>query len=117
MNDREWQELQDEDGAKLGDPRRCPVHGTVISSPDGMFDGLCGACETAMDEDPDDRDDIAAMHAAGFADHEIALVLDMEPEARRVLIDAVVRDGERDLGASAENISPTFPDRADDIPF
>jgi hypothetical protein len=40
-------DLQDEQGQ--GDPRRCLRHGTVISSPDGMFDGLCGACEAEAD--------------------------------------------------------------------
>lgn len=29
--------------------RRCSRHGTVISSPDGMFDGLCGPCEAEAD--------------------------------------------------------------------
>ncbi len=29
--------------------RRCPVHGTVISSPCGNFDGLCGQCELECD--------------------------------------------------------------------
>lgn len=35
-----------------GDPRRCPSHPHVtISSPDGMFDGVCGECEAALEED------------------------------------------------------------------
>lgn len=69
MNDREWQELQDEDGGRLGDPRRCPIHGTVISSPDGMFDGLCGACETASDEDRVDMcDECATEFGTGSCD-------------------------------------------------
>lgn len=35
-----------------GDSRRCPAHpNIVISSPDGLFDGICGACEAAMDAD------------------------------------------------------------------
>lgn len=45
----EEQELEDERGAEFGDPRRCNRHGTIISSADGMFDGLCGACEYEMD--------------------------------------------------------------------
>lgn len=51
----ERREQADEDaGIFYGDPRRCPVHGTVISSPDGMFDGLCGQCEAAADGAYDD---------------------------------------------------------------
>lgn len=42
-------ERQDEDGAALGDPRRCPRHGEVTSSPDGMFDAPCGRCEMEAD--------------------------------------------------------------------
>lgn len=39
---------RDEEGAALGDPRRCPWHPHVAtSSPDGMFDGPCGECEYA----------------------------------------------------------------------
>ena len=46
----EEQELADEAGARLGDPSRCPRHpNQVIGSPDGMFDGLCGACEADAD--------------------------------------------------------------------
>jgi hypothetical protein len=38
------------DSQNLGDPRRCPRHPHVAtSSPDGMFDGLCGECEAEMD--------------------------------------------------------------------
>jgi hypothetical protein len=38
--------------ASLGDPRRCPRHPSVaISSPDGMFDGLCPYCESEMAEE------------------------------------------------------------------
>jgi hypothetical protein len=36
----------DELGAQLGDPRRCPRHpNEKTSSPDGMFDAPCAACE------------------------------------------------------------------------
>jgi hypothetical protein len=45
----EAEELEAERGAALGDPRRCSRHGEVTSSPDGMFDGLCGACEAEAD--------------------------------------------------------------------
>lgn len=38
----------DTDDLMWGDPRRCPRHPHVVtSSPDGMFDGLCGECEWA----------------------------------------------------------------------
>lgn len=40
---------EDEDGAFYGDPRRCRVHGHAISSGNGLHDGLCGACEYAME--------------------------------------------------------------------
>ena len=43
-------ELEDEYMGSFGDPRRCPRHGEVISSADGMHDGVCGACEHAYDE-------------------------------------------------------------------
>jgi hypothetical protein len=48
-----WEMVQEEEGAKLGDPRRCLRHPHVkTSSPDGMFDGLCGACEADTDDEP-----------------------------------------------------------------
>lgn len=31
-------------------PRRCSRHGEQISSDDGMFDGVCGGCESEMDQ-------------------------------------------------------------------
>lgn len=30
---------------------RCPYHGEVISN--GMFDGVCGGCEAAMEPEPE----------------------------------------------------------------
>lgn len=40
-----------------GDARRCPAHPHVkTSSDDGMFDGVCGECEAAMDEEANMRD-------------------------------------------------------------
>ena len=45
----EAEERDYELGAALGDPRRCRVHGEVTSSPDGMFDAPCGACEAEGD--------------------------------------------------------------------
>jgi hypothetical protein len=32
----------------FGDSRRCPAHGCVTSSPNGMFDAPCPECEAAM---------------------------------------------------------------------
>lgn len=47
--------MEDEWGAQWGDPRRCPHHPTeIISSPDGMFDAPCGACEHAMEHDEEE---------------------------------------------------------------
>jgi len=46
---REIEGLEHLHQASMGDPRRCPIHGTVISSPDGLFDNLCGACEAEAD--------------------------------------------------------------------
>jgi len=46
-----YEHQEHEAGAALGDPRKCKRHGTVISSPDGLFDGVCGACEAEMDDD------------------------------------------------------------------
>ena len=48
---KEQEALDDEMGAAWGDPRRCPIHPNVrTSSADGMFDGLCGACEGEMSQ-------------------------------------------------------------------
>jgi hypothetical protein len=33
-----------------GRRRRCPRHGQVICSDDGMFDGVCGGCEYEMSD-------------------------------------------------------------------
>lgn len=50
--DPEEEARRDEEGARLGDPRRCPTHPQVVtSSPDGMFDGLCWICESGMEEE------------------------------------------------------------------
>lgn len=49
INWAEVREMQDEEGAALGDPRRCPRHPHVkTSSPCGMFDGNCSECEHAI---------------------------------------------------------------------
>ena len=45
MFDAYQEEMEAEFNARYGDPRRCPKHGTAISSPDGMFDAPCGKCE------------------------------------------------------------------------
>ena len=42
-------DLLDEENAAWGDPRRCPAHGCVTSSRDGLHDGLCGRCEAEME--------------------------------------------------------------------
>lgn len=47
-------ELSFEDD-QFGDPRLCPTHGTVISSPDGQFDGCCPQCESADDQYAEDE--------------------------------------------------------------
>lgn len=54
--DCETRELADERaGLDYGDPRRCKSHPQVIiSSADGMFDGLCGICEAGADGAFDD---------------------------------------------------------------
>lgn len=55
--DLEAQELEDERGAELGDARRCPKHpNEKTSSPDGMFDTPCGACEYEMEMGADDQE-------------------------------------------------------------
>ena len=56
----ERQELEDEYNARYGDPRRCPVHGRVTSSPDGIFDAPCPECEGEMmyDELEDSEEDL-----------------------------------------------------------
>ena len=51
---QEQEAREDELGAAFGDPRRCSTHGTITSSPDGMFDGLCGACEYEGEYGPED---------------------------------------------------------------
>lgn len=66
-------EMQEEEGAKLGDPRRCAVHGEVTSSPDGMFDGVCGACEMGEDEPGEEVEDLGpSFHEADAAYWETA---------------------------------------------
>ena len=51
-----------------GDSRRCPIHPHVLtSSADGMFDGLCGECETEMDARRED--DTALDRAANVLTH------------------------------------------------
>ena len=46
-----WEEhCAHEEGAMLGDPRRCPRHPHVKTSSDnGMFDAPCGECESEDD--------------------------------------------------------------------
>lgn len=38
----------------IGDARRCPAHPWVqVSSPCGLFDGLCGVCEHDAEPEPE----------------------------------------------------------------
>lgn len=47
-----WQARHEEEVGYVGDPRRCPRHPNVVtSSPDGMHDAPCGACEAEMEYD------------------------------------------------------------------
>jgi hypothetical protein len=39
------------DAFMVAGPRRCPHHGEIISSDDGMFDGVCNTCEGIMSEE------------------------------------------------------------------
>jgi hypothetical protein len=49
--DEYWEAVHEEAMGYQGDPRRCPRHPNVVtSSPDGMFDAPCGACEAETDE-------------------------------------------------------------------
>lgn len=51
MNDNYQEHLDYVLGAELGGPRRCPRHpNQVTSSPDGMFDCPCAACEAEGEE-------------------------------------------------------------------
>ena len=46
------EEMQYEEDARYGDPRKCSRHPHIkTSSGDGMFDAPCGACEAEMDEE------------------------------------------------------------------
>ena len=46
------EEMMDEQGGELGDPRRCRVHPEqVIGSADGLHDGVCGRCEWEAEQD------------------------------------------------------------------
>jgi hypothetical protein len=48
---QEIEEMEHEHGAAMGDPRRCKYHPTIAtSSPDGMFDAPCPACEFECSE-------------------------------------------------------------------
>jgi hypothetical protein len=52
-----WEEhCAHEEGAAYGDPRRCPHHPHIAtSSPNGMFDAPCGACEAEMEADSQEQ--------------------------------------------------------------
>lgn len=90
-------ELQDEYEAQYGDPRRCPHHPSeVTSSPDGMHDAPCRACEGEGEEQ---------WHA------------DMEAERRAAMTQAE-RDAE-DAAIVARNAATKAEREADidDTPF
>jgi hypothetical protein len=74
MNWNEWQDRQDDEGAALGDPRRCPRHpGEVTSSRDGMFDAPCGACEWAGQDEYEARRDGPSLAEMTPAEREAEL--------------------------------------------
>lgn len=65
MSPYEQQELDDERGAELGDPRRCPRHPEEqTSSRDGMFDAPCGRCEWEMESYGERADYEAECHVS-----------------------------------------------------
>jgi len=68
-----WLEaFHDEEGAKLGDPRRCLHHPHIAtSSPDGMHDSLCGACEAAADETEVSVDELVELGVCEAATDEL----------------------------------------------
>jgi len=80
---QEIEELEHLHQASMGDPRRCPIHGTVISSPDGLFDAPCGMCEGEMEAEWYNTFDADA-HAAELdqAGSAIAAGQDLEAEER-----------------------------------
>lgn len=64
--------MEYEAGAVYGDPRRCARHGLATSSPDGLFDAPCPACEEEYDladamGDEATEDDVRAVLAARAA--------------------------------------------------
>ena len=87
----EWldEDRRAEEGAALGDPRRCPTHPeVVVGSPCGLYDGLCDKCEAACheaaseegeasrtaehgDEEREHEDRVAELRERGRADDAI----------------------------------------------
>jgi hypothetical protein len=68
-------ELQDEHNFLQGDPVRCHIHGEVIRSADGLYDGVCGGCEYKMDrayEEQEEQDTEEALW-------ELTKFLDSQP--------------------------------------
>jgi len=85
----EREAMEDELGAQAGDPRRCPRHpGEVTSSPDGLHDFPCPACEhgMALEAEAEAADGAAEPEVAvGFRhDDYWTLVLDYQPLALSV---------------------------------
>lgn len=94
----QWQYFEERDEPYEGDSRVCPNHPHIkTSSPDGMIDGLCWECESAMGGEEPTPEEYAAMQAA--AEVEMAT-----PEWK------AERDRRAALGSMA------IPDD-DDIPF
>ena len=54
----------------LVDFRRCPLHGEVLTSADGLYDAPCGQCEAEMDVEAERRD----YEAAAGTGYGLALV-------------------------------------------
>ena len=76
---------------QYGDPRKCPTHGTTVSSPDGMHDSECGQCEAESEQMWDDEpagsfdlsDDAEALASAGMGtDEDYGPLCDPEWECR-----------------------------------
>lgn len=82
-----------------GDPRRCEIHGTATSSPDGMFDAPCADCESEMQD----------LHYAELEAEEAAFIGPRQPALVAAPWTAADEEQyQRDL------LDPTF---FNDIPF
>lgn len=100
-----WDAVHEEAMGYQGDARRCPVHPHVAtSSPDGMFDAPCGACEAEADE-------------AYYREvHEARMASDSDYRARIEALDAEIAL-QREADAAARAALTLSGDAHDDIPF